>query len=55
MGVMDEIRKGYKSSWISQGYMVGDNRGVSTYSQAGVLIGVTMRITGVTDKILRVL
>ena len=32
--------------------MVGDNRGVSTYTQAGVLIGVTVRVMGVTDEIL---
>ena len=30
--------------------MVGDNRGVFTYAQAGVLIGATVRVTGVIDK-----
>ena len=30
--------------------MVGDNRGVFTRAQAGVLIGVTMRVMGVIDK-----
>ena len=32
--------------------MVGDNRGVSTCTQAGVLIGVTVSVTGVTNEIL---
>ena len=30
--------------------MVGDNRGVSTYTQAGVLIGVTVRVMGVINE-----
>ena len=30
--------------------MVGDNRGVFTCAQAGVLIGVTTRTMGVIDK-----
>ena len=45
-----KIHKGYRSSLISKGYMVGDNRGVSTYTQAGVLIRVTVRVTGVINK-----
>ena len=35
--------------------MVGDNRGVFICAQAGVLIGVTGRVTGVIDEIWRVL
>ena len=30
--------------------MVGDNRGVFTHTQAGVLIGVTTRVMGVIGK-----
>ena len=30
--------------------MVGDNRGVFTCAQAGVLIGVTMRVMGVIGE-----
>ena len=30
--------------------MVGDNRGVFTCAQVGVLIGVTARVTGVIDE-----
>ena len=32
------------------GYMVGDNRGVFTHAQVGVLIGVTVRVMGVIGK-----
>ena len=35
--------------------MVGNNRGVFTCAQAGVLIGVTGRVTGVINEIQQVL
>ena len=42
--------KGSMGYGISKGYMVGDNRGVFTCTQMGVLIGVTVRVTGVIDE-----